>query len=290
MARALRKAIRYIYYGLVHGFTRLAARFTILARMSSSVDWKALGLGVVAGMAAAGALVAGYRLLKPGKMNYKLQNKSYYKTDPRSLYVNNQNAEDAVLSRLRALSVSHSRGKMTTGLTVGRLLTTLTRSLGARKVLDVGVFTGCSSHAMALGLPEGGRVIACDVSDQYASIGKPFWAEGGVAEKIDLRIQPAMKTLQDLIDNGESGTFDLVFIDADKVNYCNYYEMALELLRKGGLVVVDNAMWSGLVVDPNYQEDSTRSICALNSRMKNDSRVEYVLLDVSDGLGIACKK
>lgn len=257
--------------------------------MSSSVDWKALGLGVVAGMAAAGALVVGYRLLKPGKMSY-LPNKSYYKTDPRSLYINNQNAEDAILSRLRALSVNHSRGKMTTGLTVGRLLTTLTRSLGARKVLDVGVFTGCSSHAMALALPEGGRVIACDVNDQYASLGKPFWAEGGVAEKIDLRIQPATKTLQDLIDNGESGTFDLVFIDADKVNYSNYYEMAIELLRKGGLVVVDNVMWSGQVVDPKYQDAYTVSICALNSRMKSDSRVDYVLLDISDGLGIACKK
>ena len=258
--------------------------------MDSSVDWKALGLGVVAGMAVAGTLVAGYQRWRSGKMNYRLQNKSYYKTDPRSLYVNSQNAEDAVLSRLRAASVNHSLGRMTTDLTVGNLLTTLTRSLGARKVIDVGVFTGCSSHAMALALPEGGRVIACDVSDQYASIGKPFWAEGGVAEKIDLRIQPATKTLQDLIDNGESGTFDLVFIDADKLNYSNYYEMAIKLLRKGGLVVVDNVMWSGHVVDPKNQDTSTLSIRELNSRMKSDSRVDYVLLDVSDGIGLACKK
>jgi predicted O-methyltransferase YrrM len=179
---------------------------------------------------------------------------------------------------------------MTTGLDVGNLLTLLTRALGARKVLDVGVFTGCSAFSMALSLPEEGRVIACDVSEEYTSIGKPYWEEGGVAGKIDLHIQPATKTLQELIDNGESGTFDLIFIDADKPNYPNYYEMGVELLRKGGLVVVDNALWSGHVADASHQDESTATIRAINSRMKTDARVDYVLLNVSDGIGMACKR
>ena len=263
-----------------------------VARVSAllfvDMDCKALGLGVVAGMAVAGTLMAGCRLLRRDVKQYKLL-KSYAATDPRSLYVNDQNTETDVLSRLRSLSVKHSSGSMTTGLDVGKLLTTLTRSLAARKVIDVGVFTGCSAYSMALALPEGGKVIACDVSDEYASIGKPFWEEGGVAGKIDLRIQPATKTLQGLIDDGESGTFDLIFIDADKANYSRYYEMGLELLRKGGLVVVDNALWSGKVADPACQDTSTLGIRELNSRMKTDTRVDYVLLDVSDGIAIACK-
>lgn len=251
------------------------------------MDWKALGVGVVAGMAAAGTLVVGYRLLTR-TAKYKLQ-KSYYLTDQRSIYINSQNAENPVLSSLRSLSIQHNRGSMTTDPTVGKLLTALTRSLGAQKVIDVGVFTGCSAYSMALALPTGGKVVACDVNEEYAAIGKPFWTEGGVAEKIDLRIQPATKTLQELIDNGESGTFDLVFIDADKPNYLQYYEMGIELLRKGGLVVVDNAMWSGKVTDPACCDEPTLCIRKLNLRMKNDARVDYVLLDISDGIGIACK-
>ena len=250
-------------------------------------DWKALGLGFIAGAAVTGTIAAGYRLMW-GRKQYELR-KSYLSSDPRSLYVNGQNEENAILGRLRALSAKHSLGRMTTGLSIGKLLTALARSLGAKKVIDVGVFTGCSSHALALALPEDGRVIACDVSDEYASIGKPFWTEGEVAGKIDLRIQPASSTLQELIDNGESDTFDLVFIDADKPNYPRYYEMGMELLRKGGLIVVDNVLWSGRVADPDYQDKDTLSIRTLNVRMKSDTRVDYVMLDTEDGIGIACK-
>ena len=253
-----------------------------------AVDWKVLGLGFFAGVAATGAVVAGCRLFR-GSTGYKLR-KSYLLTDPKSLYVNSQNSEDPVLARLRAVSIQHSRGKMTTGLDVGRLLTTLARSLDARKAIDVGVFTGCSAHAMALALPEGGSVVACDVSEEYANIGKPFWEEGGVTGKIDLRIQPATNTLQALIDNGESGTYDLMFIDADKTNYPQYYEMGIKLLRKGGLVVVDNVLWSGRVADPACQDENTLCIRALNLQMKTDARVDYILLDIADGVGIACKK
>ena len=154
----------------------------------------------------------------------------------------------------------------------------------------MGVFTGCSSFALALGLAEGGKVIACDVSDEYASIGRPFWTEGGDADKIDLRIQQVTQTMQELIDNGESGTFDLVFIDADKPSYPQYYKLAIELLRSGGLVLVNNATWHGKVANPDFQDVSTDSIRIHNTRMKTDTRVEYVLIDIVDGLGIACKK
>ena len=259
--------------------------------MASSLDWKTLGLGVVAGLAAAGTLMAGYRLVRGESTQQKYHlRKSFLDTDPRSEYVNSHNTENAVLSQLRSVTLKHARGRMTSGLDVGKLLTVLTKSLGARKVIDVGMFTGCSAYSMALGLPEGGKVVACDVVEEYTSIGKPFWAEGGVAGKIDLRIQPATKTLQDLIDNGEAGTFDLIFIDADKENYVQYYEMSIKLLRQGGVVVVDNALWQGKVADRSNVDTSTVCIRELNTRMKTDTRVSFVLLDVSDGLGIVCKQ
>ena len=254
------------------------------------MDWKALGVGVFAGVVGAGAVAVGYRLLKCGRRKQYSLRKSYTYDDPLTQYINGQNREDAVLSRLRTLSVKHSKGAMTSDQSLSNLLILLTRSLGARKVIDVGVFTGCSSFSLAVALQEGGKVIACDVSDEFASVGKPFWAEGGVADKIHLRIQPATQTLQELIDNGESGTFDLVFIDADKENYPRYYEMAVELLHAGGLVVVDNTLWSGRVADPNFQDSETASIRQLNARMKTDTRVDYALLDLADGVGIACKK
>lgn len=253
-------------------------------------DWKSLGLGVATGLAAAGAVAVGWTLLGRRKGGGgKLTFKSYQTQDSLSQYINSQNRENEVLARLRATSVRHRHGNMTTGQDVGNLLTLLTRSLGARKVVDVGVFTGCSTFSMALALPDGGKVLACDVVEEFTNIAKPYWEEGGVADKIDLRIKPATETLQERLDAGEGGTFDLVFIDADKKNYLNYYELAMELLRPGGLVVVDNVLWSGKVADPRVQDEHTESIRAVNARMKTDPRVDYVLLGVSDGIGIACK-
>ena len=302
-----RKHSHTSYYYYMHGrlrgasprsrgyCVRVRVTYLILARAHIrgtlvKMDWKTLSLGAFAGVAAAGAIAVGYRLLKSGTEHHGDLRKSYLMNDPVSKYINSHNCEDAVLSRLRSVSVKHSGGRMTSDQSVGGLLTLLTRSLVAKKVIDVGVFTGCSSFSLALGLSEGGKVIACDVSDEYASIGKPFWIEGGVADKIDLRIQQATQTMQELIDNGESGTFDLVFIDADKPSYPTYYEMAIELLRSGGIVLVDNAIWSGKVANPDFQDVATDSIRTLNTRMKTDTRVEYVLLDIADGLGVACKK
>ena len=258
------------------------------------MDWKTLGLGVTAGVVATGAVAAILKLFRRSGVSrggglWRL-GKSHYTKDALSLYVNSHNCEDEVLARLRAASTRHSLGMMTTGAEVGRLLVTLTRTLAAKKAIDVGVFTGCSAFAIALSLPDSGKVIACDVSSEYADIGRPYWVEGGVAEKIDLRLRPAAETLQALLDNGEGGTFDLVFIDADKQNYLTYYELGLELLRQGGLVVVDNALWGGKVADANVRDEYTQSIREVNTRMKSDPRVDYVLLAVSDGIGIACKR
>ena len=178
---------------------------------------------------------------------------------------------------------------MTTAVEVGKLLTILTRALNAKKIIDIGVFTGCSAFAMALGLPEGCQVVACDISEEFTSLGKPYWADGGVLDKIDLRLQPATKTLQQLIDGGETDTYDLIFIDADKANYLRYYELGLQLLRTGGLIVVDNALWYGRVANPQIQDPDTTGIRRLNDTMKRDTQVEFVLLNIADGIGIAQK-
>ena len=143
---------------------------------------------------------------------------------------------------------------------------------------------------MAIALPEKGKVIACDINNDFIRLGKPYWEQAGVAEKIDLRLKPATETMQELIDAGESETFDIIFIDADKPNYINYYEFGMQLLRKGGMIVVDNALWSGQVVDPSKHNDlKTTTIRRLNDLMLNDSRIEYLLLQVSDGIGIGLK-
>ena len=142
---------------------------------------------------------------------------------------------------------------------------------------------------MALGLAEGGKVLACDISEEFTSLGRPYWVEGGVADKIDLRLQPAVKTLRELLDQGEAGSFDLVFIDADKQHYGDYFDLAMQLLRIGGLVVVDNALWHGKVADPAEQDLDTCAIRSLNTAMASSARVDFVLLNLADGIGIGQK-
>ena len=175
--------------------------------------------------------------------------KSYEKPgDPLTKYILEHNRDRvAALRKLRELSVSHEHGIFTTPIEEGKLLTMLVRALNAKKVIDIGVFTGCSAFAMALGLVEGGKVLACDISEEFTSLGRPYWVEGGVADKIDLCLQPAVKTLRELLDQGEAGSFDLVFIDADKERYFEYYEFGVTLLRRGGLMVRGqcSAPWEG---------------------------------------------
>lgn len=172
----------------------------------------------------------------------------------------------------------------------GQLMFLLAQLVGARRTLEVGVFTGYSALAVALALPHDGQIVACDVSEEWTSVGRRYWAEAGMAHKIDLRIAPANETLDALIAEGQQGQFDFAFIDADKTNYAGYYERALVLLRPGGLVAVDNTLWSGRVANPSENDDDTVAIRAFNESLHYDERISLSLLPVGDGLTLAMKR
>jgi caffeoyl-CoA O-methyltransferase len=172
----------------------------------------------------------------------------------------------------------------------GQFMALLIHLLSARRTLEIGVFTGYSSLAVALALPDDGRIIACDISDEWTSIARRYWREAGVERKIDLRLGPALKTLDDLIAQGQGGRFDFAFIDADKGNYANYYERALVLVRSGGLIAVDNVLWDGKVIDTKVNDPDTRAIRAFNETLHHDERVWLSMLPIRDGLTLACKK
>jgi predicted O-methyltransferase YrrM len=175
--------------------------------------------------------------------------------------------------------------QMMVGPVEGRLLGVLVRSLGARRILELGTFTGYSSISMALALPDGGRVITTDVNEETTAIARRYAEEAGVADRIDFRVAPGLETI-----GGLEGPFDLVFIDADKENYVNYYEATLPLLADSGLMVVDNTLWSGEVADPDKDSATTRAIRALNDRVLEDPRVENVLLTVRDGMNLVLRR
>jgi caffeoyl-CoA O-methyltransferase len=198
--------------------------------------------------------------------------------------------EPRVLQKLREETVSHPQANMQISPEQGQFLALLMQLLGARKTLEIGVFTGYSSLAVALALPEDGRVIACDVNEEYTSVARRYWREAGVDRKIDLRLRPALETLDALIAGGEGGRFDFAFIDADKANYANYFERALVLVRAGGLIAIDNVLWYGKVIDPEVQDADTRAIRAFNEKLHGDERVWLSMLPVRDGLTLACKK
>ena len=258
--------------------------------------WGMIGVGAaaVAGIISAGMYYIGYRrgMLADRRTSFS-QLKSYEnKDDPLIKYLLEHNVEDPVLSRLREFTISLPSGGMATPVEEGAFLTILCKAIRARKVIDVGVFTGCSAYAMALGLSAGGKVVACDVNLETIEQGRPYWEEGGVSEKIDIHIQPATKTLQELIDNGEEGSYDLIFIDADKPNYPNYYKLGLPLLRSGGLFVVDNAICtsSGCVSEPGHTAKGVEGVRTLNRMMRDDERIDFVLLNFVEGVGVGLKK
>lgn len=159
-----------------------------------------------------------------------------------------------------------------------------------KKALEIGVFTGYSSLCVALALPNDGTLVACDVSDEYTRIARRYWQAAGVADKIDLHIAPALNTLDQLLENGEAGSFDFVFIDADKNNYANYYERSLKLVRPGGLIAVDNVLWSGRVADLQDTDPRTQSIREFNQKLSQDPRITLSLVPLSDGITLALKQ
>jgi caffeoyl-CoA O-methyltransferase len=165
----------------------------------------------------------------------------------------------------------------------------LARVIGAEKTLEIGVFTGYSTLAIALAIPLHGRIFACDINDEWTHVARRYWEEAGVLNKIACRIAPAVQSLQALIDSGHRGTFDLAFIDADKANYDRYYEYSLELVRPDGLILVDNTLWSGRVADASVTDEDTNAIRVLNEKIGEDERVEEVLLTIGDGLTMARK-
>ena len=198
--------------------------------------------------------------------------------------------EPEILRRLREETSRHPHGVMQISAEEGQLMALLVHLLSARKTLEIGVFTGYSSLAVALALPDDGRIIACDVSEEWTSIARRYWREAGVERKIDLRLGPALKTLDDLIAQGQGGRFDFAFIDADKGNYANYFERALVLIRSGGLIAIDNVLWDGKVIDPSVNDEDTRAIRAINESLHHDERVWISMLPIRDGLTLACKK
>lgn len=172
----------------------------------------------------------------------------------------------------------------------GQFMALLVHLIGARRTIEIGVFTGYSSLWTALALPADGRVVACDVSEEWTAIGRRYWKEAGVEHKIDLRLAPALETLDSLLAQGAHGTFDLAFIDADRANHWNYYERALELLRPRGLILADNVLRKGLVADESVRDPDTQAIREFNLKVGADDRVWITLLTYADGLMLLCKK
>lgn len=198
--------------------------------------------------------------------------------------------EPDVLRRLREATASNPMSRMQIAPEQGQFMALLIHLLGAKRTLEVGVFTGYSSTAVALALPIDGKIVACDVSEEWTAMARQFWREAGVESKIDLRLAPAMETLDKLLAEGQAGTFDFAFIDADKENYDGYYERALELIRPRGLIAVDNVLWHGQVLDPGVNDKDTVAIRALNEKLHYDERVSLSLIPIGDGLTLACKR
>jgi caffeoyl-CoA O-methyltransferase len=193
--------------------------------------------------------------------------------------------ETPVQRRLRAVTRKLSRGSMQIGADQAAFMQVLVRAIGAKRCLEIGTFTGYSALAVALALPRGGRIVCCDVSEEWTSIARKYWALAGVSKKIRLKLAPALETLKKL-----KGPFDFAFIDADKGNLQAYFERSLKLVRRGGLVAIDNTLWHGSVVQPRDRSVDALAVRAFNRRLRTDRRVELALLAIGDGLTLAWKR
>ncbi|MBW4550377.1 MAG: class I SAM-dependent methyltransferase [Aphanocapsa sp. GSE-SYN-MK-11-07L] len=198
--------------------------------------------------------------------------------------------ESELQLQLRQETAQMPMGMMQIAPDQGALMAFLVRLTGAKTYLEVGTFTGYSTLCVALALPPDGCAIACDVSEEYTAIARRYWEKAGVANKISLRLAPAIATLDQLLAEGQANAFDFAFIDADKTNYDGYYERALQLVRPGGLIAIDNVLWGGQVADPANQDPDTLAIRALNAKLPRDQRVSICVLPISDGLTLALKR
>tara|TARA_Y100001960_G_C14769607_1_gene879117 strand:- start:1564 stop:2226 length:663 start_codon:yes stop_codon:yes gene_type:complete len=195
--------------------------------------------------------------------------------------------EHAVLEELREETAQLPESVMQICPEQGALMANLVRLMSAKKTLEIGTFTGYSALVVALALPEDGKIVACDISEEWTAIGKKKWEQAGVAEKIELRIGAALGTLEELIQDGQEGSFDFAFIDADKANYLDYYKMCLKLVRKGGVVAIDNVLWNGSVINSEINDVDTVAIRDLNDFLAKDERVSLSMVPVGDGLTLA---
>ncbi len=207
--------------------------------------------------------------------------------------------ENSILKELRDRTDNHPNSILQIPPEQGQFMTFLLKMLNAKKVIDIGTYTGYSALCMSLALPKDGKLVTCDLNEDWADIGKPYWEKAGVEKIIDLKIAPALETLSELIENNESNTYDFIFIDADKINYDNYYEKALELIRPEGIIAIDNVLLFGSVLNPNYlssdlqkvlSKDDIESVKKLNLKIKNDERVDISMLQIADGLTLVRKK
>jgi caffeoyl-CoA O-methyltransferase len=198
--------------------------------------------------------------------------------------------EPELLRQLREETAQIEYSVMQISPEQGQFMSLLIKLMGAERAIEIGTFTGYSSICVASAMPENGKLICCDISPQWTAMAEKYWALAGLENKIDLYIQPAEQTLQMLLDEGTEKTFDFIFIDADKQNYIKYYEMSLRLLRKGGIMAIDNTLWSGAVADPENTEPGTRAIRRFNDMLKQDERVSQSLLTIGDGLTLILKE
>jgi predicted O-methyltransferase YrrM len=199
--------------------------------------------------------------------------------------------EPAILTRLRQATVALGRpAGMQIAPEQGQFMALLVETLGAGAILEIGTFTGYSALVMALAQPPGGRIVTCDTSPQWTELARQFWIEAGVADRIDLRLGPARDSLDALLAQGRADSFDIAFIDADKTSYGDYYEACVRLVRPGGLILVDNVLWSGRVADPTNQEADTIALRRLNARLHDDDRVTLAMVPIGDGLTMARRR
>jgi caffeoyl-CoA O-methyltransferase len=198
--------------------------------------------------------------------------------------------EPDVLARLRAETASIPQHNMQIAPEQGAFLAMLVELVGARRCIEVGTFTGYSSTAVALALPDGGSLLCCDVSEEWTSVARRYWDEAGVTDRVELRVAPAAETLDGLLERGEESTYDFAFVDADKAGYDGYYERLLRLVRPGGLIALDNTLWGGRVLDEDVDDADTRAIQALNAKLAADERVSLAMVPMADGVTLARRR
>jgi len=198
--------------------------------------------------------------------------------------------EPSLLAELRRETSELEMSIMQISPEQGQFMALLAKLIGVKRAIEVGVFTGYSSLSLAMAMPADGELIVCDMNEEWTSMARRYWEKAGVADKVKLKIAPALKTLKALLADGQAGKFDFAFIDADKTNYKNYYECCLELIRPGGVIAIDNVLWGGAVADMSDDSEDTRAIRELNDHIHQDDRVDMSLLPIGDGLTLARRR